>query len=417
LVDAARQRKLEVVGWVDGKVDSGSAIAAAKAAGLSAVAIQGFTGKSEFPVLPWGDRAHAPWDTTAPVMPITENVWPGVQGRSNSANAGPTALPWLDSNGWYIQLAKARTKTPVWVMFDPPGKGEVVPSAGYALAVCDAEKAGGRWVISLDDSVRAGLISKDANALAAWKAVADAVGFFAKHSEWKSWLSTGFVGVISDFKGENYDFSGEILNLASRRDLLTRVLWNLGKAPLNFAGLKAATWADSAKPTPAVRRALLNFVQTGGLLITGPKWGTEGVSKPGAHPDFDIRTLGKGRIAISKEELADPWSFVMSVQELLSHANDVAKLFNASASGGFGYAASPDGKRALLQLLSYSSGRGRAGYTNNATAWTRHKYRKALFWTLDSAQATEIKPVASEDGGTEYPLPPMPSYTALEFEV
>jgi hypothetical protein len=40
-----------------------------------------------------------------------------------------------------------------------------------------------------------------------------------------------------------------------------------------------------------------------------------------------------------------------------------------------------------------------------------------LFWTLDSAQATEIKPVASEDGGTEYPLPPMPSYTALEFEV
>src|ERR1035441_9048787 len=59
LVDAARQRNLDVVGWVDGKADSNGAIAAAQAAGLTAVAIQGFTGKSEFPVLPWGDRAHA----------------------------------------------------------------------------------------------------------------------------------------------------------------------------------------------------------------------------------------------------------------------------------------------------------------------------------------------------------------------
>ena len=34
--------------------------------------------------------------------------------------------------------------------------------------------------------------------------------------------------MISDFAGENYDFSGEILNLSARRDLLFRVLWNFG---------------------------------------------------------------------------------------------------------------------------------------------------------------------------------------------
>src|SRR4029078_4478002 len=49
LIDAARQRSLEVVGWVDGKTDSKAAIAAAQAAGLSAVALEGFSGKSDFP--------------------------------------------------------------------------------------------------------------------------------------------------------------------------------------------------------------------------------------------------------------------------------------------------------------------------------------------------------------------------------
>jgi len=413
LVDAARQRKLEVVGWVDGQTDGRPAIAAAQAAGLTAVAIKGFNGKSDFPVIPWGDRAHAPWDTTAPVLPVTGNVWPGVAGRSGGASAGPTALPWLDSNGWYIQLALARTAAQVWVLFDPPGKGDVVPARSYPLAVCDAEKAGGRWVISLDDSLRAGLAEKNATAAATWKTVSDAVSFFDKHREWKSYRSLGPVGVISDFSGGNYDFSGEILNLASRRDLLTRVLWNLGKGVPDLAGLKAATWADSAQPSAQVRRSLFSFVQQGGLLVTGPKWGEGGTAGAISHPRFDVRTLGKGRLAVTKADLSDPWTFVIDIQQMLSHANDVAKLFNASASGGYQYAASPDGKRGLLQLLSYSAGRT----TNNATAWTRHKYRTARFWTLDSAQATPIEPVACEDGGTEYHLPPMPAYTALDFEV
>ena len=175
LVEAARQRNLAVLGWVDGQFDGSAAIAAAQAAGLTAVAIQGFSGKSEFPVIPWGNRARAPWSTTAPVLPVTENVWPGVQGRSNTVTAGPTALPWLDSNGWYIRLAKARTQAQVWVLFDPPAKAEVVPARSYPLAVCDAETAGGRWVISLDDALRAGLAGKNATAGATFKTISDAV--------------------------------------------------------------------------------------------------------------------------------------------------------------------------------------------------------------------------------------------------
>ena len=426
LVDAARQRNLDVVGWVDGQTDSQAAIAAAQAAGLAAVAIQGFSGKSEFPVIPWGDRAHAPWDTTAPVLPITGNVWPSVAGRRDFATAGPTALPWLDSNSWYVKLAHARTQAQVWVLFDPPGKGEAVPARNYPTAVCDAEAAGGRWVISLDDALRAGLAEKNATAGATWKTVSDAVAFFDRHREWKSYRSLGAVGVMSDFTGGNYDFSGEILNALARRDLLFRVLWNSGKSAPDLAGLKAVTWADSAQPAAQLRRILLRFVEQGGLLATGPKWGSEGRSVANAHPRFDVRTLGKGRLAVARADTDDPWSFVTDTQELLSHANDYAKLFNASASGGMNYTGSPDGKRALLQLLSYASyGRptnialasNTVPLSSMATAWTRDKYRIAQFWTIDAARPTPVEVAECEDGGTEYHLPPIPAYIALDFEI
>lgn len=415
LVDAARQRKLDVIGWVDGKTDGKAAIAAAEAAGLSAVAIQGFSGKSEFPVIPWGDRAHAPWDTTAPVLPITDSVWPGVASRRGTAViAAPTGLPWLDSNGWHIKLARACTQAQVWVLFDPPGKGEVVPARSYPVAICDAEGAGGRWVISLDLALRASLAAKDATAVATWKSISDTVSFFEKHRDWRSYRPAGVVGVISDFAGNNYDFSSELLNLLSRYDLVFRALVNSARSSLDLTGLKAAIWADSSQPTAQQRKGLLSFVEQGGLLLTGSKWGSEGRSVVNAHPRFDVRTLGKGRVAVAKDGASDPYQFTVDTQELLSHRNDVAKIFNGNASGGIHYSASSDGKRALLQLLSYST-YGRS--TNNATAWTRDKYKSARLWTIEAAQAVPVNVAACEDGGTEYHLPPIPSYLALELEI
>ena len=415
LVSAARQRNLAVIGWVEGQADSKAAIAAAQAAGLTGVAVQGFRGKSDFPVIPWGDRAHAPWESTAPVLPVTDNVWPGAAaGRRDDPTAGPTGVPWLDTNGWYIQLARARTQSAVWVLFDPPGKGTVVPAQSYPLAVCDAEAAGGRWVISLDDNLRAGLAGKNAAASGAWKSVTDAVAFFERHRDWKSYRSLGVVGVMSDFSGENYDFSGEILNLTARRDIPFRVLWNSGARVPSLAGLKALIWADSAQPGKQLRASMLNFVEQGGILVTGPNWGPEGKAGTGGHPRFDVRALGKGRLAVAREALADPYQMVSDTQILLSHSNDVAKLFNGSASGGFHYTGSQDGKRALLQLLTYATS-GRAA--NLATAWTRRKYRSARFWAIDASGPVPVEQAECEDGGVEYHLPPMPAYAALDFEV
>jgi len=422
LIEAARRRNLAVVGWVDGKADHKAAIAAAQAAGLSAVAIHGLQGSSDFPVIAWSEREDVPWDSNAPTVAIGGNVWPGVSLASGGgdASAGPTGVPWLDSNGWYIQMARARLKAPLWVVYDPPGGPTVLSPQSYVKAICDSEAAGARWVISLDDKLRADLAAGNA---AAWKGIAGAAGFFKDHADWKSYRSLGLVGVISDFGGDDFGLTGEILNLIARRDLLFRVIWKsqamartmAQTMPQPFSGLKALIYADAALPDPPLRRKITDFVAQGGLLITGPAWGKEGKpAPPDFETQFDVLAAGKGRLAVARNAIDDPYQVAVEAQLLLSHRNDLVKIYNSPSSGCTRYTASPDGKKALLQCLSYADS-SRGGLR---TLWVRDKYRSTRLWTI-GGQAGPISGQPSDDyAGVEYLLPANTpqTYVALEFE-
>jgi len=92
LVEAARRRNLAVVGWVSGAADHNAAIAAARSAGLAGLVIQGFQGKADFPVIPCCERAAMAWDSTAPVLALAGNVWPGVSRQGFGADAGQPRL-------------------------------------------------------------------------------------------------------------------------------------------------------------------------------------------------------------------------------------------------------------------------------------------------------------------------------------
>jgi hypothetical protein len=418
LIEAARQRNLAVVGWVDGTADHNAAIAAAKAAGLTAVAIRGMHGSSDFPAITWSDRADVAWDSTAPVVAIGGNVWPGVSLASGGADAsaGPTGVPWLDSNGWYIQMARARLKAPLWVVFDPPA-GPAVPSPqSYVKAICDSEAAGGRWVISLDDNLRSGLAAGNT---AAWKDIASAAAFFKDHPDWKSYRSLGLVGVISNFAGSDFDLTGEILNLMARRDLLFRVIWKsqaMAQAmPQPFTGLKALIYADAAMPEQPLRRKITDFVEQGGLLITGPAWGKAGTpAPPDFQTQFDVLAVGKGRLAVARNAIDDPYQLAGETQLLLSHRNDLVKIYNSPSSGCTRYTASPDGKTALLQCLSYADGR-RAGLR---TIWVRDRHPSTRLWTIEAPPVTLDAHTSEDYAGVEYHLPAnaTQAYLALEFE-
>jgi hypothetical protein len=419
LIEAARKRNLSVVGWVDGTADPRQALAAAKSAGVAAVAIRDFQGSADLPVVAWSERENVPWDSVAPAVAIGGNVWPGVnitQG-SGGADAGPTNLPWLDSNGWYIQLARARLRAPLWVVFDPPGKGAIFSAQSYANAIADSEVAGGRWLISLDDDFRASLAEGAAPALQSWKQIAAAASFFRDHAEWRSYRSRGLVGVLSDFNGPNSEFSGEILNLMARRDLLFRVLWKSQVETQPFTGLKALVYADAGAPNAALRGKITAFVEQGGLLIAGPEWGVQGKPAPPDFPtQFDVRTLGKGRLAVAREALSDPYQVAVETQFLLSHRYDLVKIYNAPSSGCTRFTAPFGDKKALVQCVSYADG-GRGG-GGLRTIWIRDPFAKARLWSIGKEPVSIGAEPSEEYMGWEYHLPATAprSYLALELE-
>ncbi|MCX6632461.1 MAG: hypothetical protein NTW28_33060 [Candidatus Solibacter sp.] len=218
------------------------------------------------------------------------------------------------------------------------------------------------------------------------------------------------VGVISDFTGEHYDLSGEILNLMARRDLLFRVLWKSRAAAEPFTGLKALVYADNVPPEPALRRKILSFAEQGGLLIAGPKWGGE------THLRYGVRSVGKGRLAVAKEDLVDPYEIAGDVHILVSYSNNLLRFYNSSSSGCSHYTVSTDGKSALLQGLSFGSSR-QGGVR---AVWLREKHRGARLWSIGSESAVPVQAFPAEDfPGEEYKLPlgAAPGYIALEFDV
>jgi hypothetical protein len=418
LIEAASARNLSVVGWIDAAADHRQAVAAAKTAGLSAVAMRGFQGSADLPVIAWSERQDLPWDSASAALAVAGNVWPGVNISQDAgdAAAGPTSLPWLDSNGWYIQLARARLRAPLWMVFDPPGKGTVFSAQSYANAIADSEIAGGRWVISLDDDLRASLAESAAPALETWRQIEAAARFFRDHAEWKSYRTLGLVGLISDFSGSNFQIGGEILNLMARRDLLFRVIWK-SQSAASFHGLKALVYPDTAAPDAVLRRRMTEFVEQGGLLVTGPEWGAQG--KP-APPDFptqlDVRAVGKGRLAMAREPLSDPYQAAVETQFLLSHRYDLVKIYNAPSSGCTRLTAPPGSGKALVQWVSYADGgRGAGGLR---TVWIRDRFANARLWTIGSDPVSLAAQSSEEYAGVEYRLPASAprAYGALELE-
>lgn len=141
---------------------------------------------------------------TAPVTVLKDARWPQVRTGSNGdADAGPTGSPWIDSNGYAIQIARALAPgKPVWLNEAPPANRALKPD-DYCLAICDAAVYGGHWLPS--------------PAFEAWPRIAALQKFFLDHREWDQFRPAARLGVISDFTGPHYDLAMETLNLLTRQ--------------------------------------------------------------------------------------------------------------------------------------------------------------------------------------------------------
>jgi hypothetical protein len=386
--------------------------AKARAAGLSVVAV--------------GDEAARSAASAAGITPPPEpvllaagSVWPGIAGQASfngqtnvTELSGPTANPWIDSNGWLLRLARVRTpEKTVWLMFTPPAAPRVVLPDDYLRAIADTGAWGGRWVVSLDAALQGGLASGDAKALASWKAIAAAVGFFEqRRAEWSALAPLGVAGVISDFSGPNETTSQEILNLMGRRSLAYRILEKPAVANASLDGFKVLIYVDEGAPSQPLRRKLLGFANQGGLLMVGAAWNQpEGQPTGMDHPRVDVRRLGKGRLAVCRTDSPDPFMIARDVHMLLGRQYDVARFFNLSAFLSL-CTASPDRTREVVQIVSFA-----IRFPNDlATAWVPGKYASARLWSLGSEGSSPVE-TAAENGGTSLFLPPVPVYAGIEL--
>jgi hypothetical protein len=415
LMEAGRREGLKFAGLITGTADKRAAMQAARSAGLQAVVAEGETPKGDLPVIPLAEVASAPWRSSPTLLALAGSRWPGVRGQadpreSNDINAAATHLAWIDSNIYLMQLARAHApRTPVWLMFEAPDDTILTPEA-YLRAVADTGAAGAQWAVSLGTKLRSGLADGSADALQTWKRIADALAFFAKHPEWAFFRSKAVLGVVSDFAVNNQMLGEETLVLFARRNLPFRVILRSAAATADLTGLKAILCLDQEPPDGAARQRLASFVKQGGLLLASEKWGQEGAPAPGVNsPRFDVRTLGKGRLAVLKESSPDPYLVARDAHFLLDRVNDLLRFYNISTTI-CRFISAGGGKPDVLQFVNFA----RRDPADGIPLWLHDSYRTARLWSLGESAAATVK-LSPELGGVTAQLPSVPIYGALEL--
>jgi hypothetical protein len=351
-------------------------------------------------------------NTTLPEgVRILKGDWPGVrlsQSGEDTASAGPTGEPWVNTNGWRIAIESALAATSISWISAPPKPNAVLSAASVRMAVADSAAAGGRWILALNDSLAGSIAQSNAGAIGVWKEALAAVTFFSSQAEWMTWKPRGTIGIVSDFAGKNGAMTREAVNLIGRAASHYTVILK-SNASSSFEGLRAVLYADAEAPDAALRQRILAFVLKGGTLITSPDWGkSEGAPRPVTRPGYSSFAHGKGRIEIADKRSDDPYTLANDAVIIVSHRYDLARLWNSGAHGSY-CSLSPDGKRMLAQFLIYSD---RAA--TESTAWVAGQYRSAKLYTIEkSPQPVELNARA---GGAEIQLPPIEQYAAIELE-
>ncbi len=417
LLRAGREHNLGFVGSIAGKQGVAASVAAGEQAGLAAVMVESLEGlPKDAPVILRNAKSGVPWESITPIFSLTDNLWPKLgldePKEGDAANAGPTGVPWVNSNGWMSLLARelsgGRT---AWMEYDPPENSDLDHPAGYALAVADACAYGSKWVISLDPRLRHGLIQNDSRAAKVWESINSTLKFFGQNEAWQSFEPEGVLAVVSDFRGDNEFMSTEVLNLLARRLLQYRIMEKAKVSSSTLQGLKGVLWVDGSEPEAGTKTHLHTFINQGGLLIA-PKLWWQISSKPepgGLVGQYSVYHLGSGRVAVPAQEISDPYQIAVNAHLILSRRNDLVRIFNVTACNARVTRDPAKGKK-LVQVLNYAS----TGESYVPSIWVRSGAPTGKFWMLGSATPAALQGIESH-GGREYQLPFISTYAALEF--
>lgn len=416
LIEAGRRKGISFVGRVTTK-DGLSAIASAgHAAGLEALLLPGPVPENlALPAIALFPRDNVDWDHVTGIFALNGNAWPGVGSpaaqQADTASAGPTGAPWVDSNGWVSLLAQgmAPGKT-LWLEVDPPQSTKILPVEKYSLTVADARASGSRWIIDLDEPMRAALAVRSPRIVAAWNQIAAMNAFFDKHPQWAVSQSVGVLTVISDFRGDNAGMSNEVINLLKRQHVPFVVADRKRPLASSIAGKRAVLWVDDAEPTAEQHRQLMQFVAQGGMVIASKYWGPKGATPHRKNWlfDYDIYSSGKGSIVVATGGFSDPFQLGKDTHLLVGREHDPFRLYNPGTTSCF-IGSEPSAHKEIVQVLNYDA----PHQVPFLTLWINHAASAATLWNV--ANSISLKSIPESDG-TSFDLPPVSVYYAVEIE-
>ncbi|HYM09043.1 MAG TPA: hypothetical protein VEU11_21005 [Terriglobales bacterium] len=331
-----------------------------------------------------------------------EGTQPGARDLAEMGiRAGASAEPWIESNIWLVRSLRLGTAwRPVWISHPPNPSSE----GDYVRSVADAAVGGGRWIVALDDDLRVKLFHKDAAALETWHSISAYLQFAEDHAEWRSFASFGNLAIIVDTAVKEASLAEEYLNLVARRQVPYRLVPRSELRAQSLAGFRAVLAGDLDTPTEPERKALRDFAEKGGLVLAGPWWG----NPPKDEPYVEV-PLGRGRVAIYKDDPPNPESLAKDIPDLL--APEVIGLSAFNVPTAITYASTADcGKRVLVQLLNYA---GRP--IDRVTIRFKGSFRTARLYTPESA-LVELATEPAANGRTEVLIPKLAAWGALLLE-
>jgi len=406
--EAAHKRGLAVLGLVYAAGDASKMVADAGRAALDGLVLEGEFAP-EFPaalrkaagstlVIEIAKDA-APWRwQPAPIVAIAGVAPSGRNLTEMGIRGAPSSEPWIESNLWLVRSFALASPAPVvWIS----SQLENTSGVDYARAVADAAAAGGRWIVSLDDALRAKLRARDASALEVWRRLSSYLRFAESHAAWRTLAPYGNVGIVLDPARTKPDLVGEYLSLTARRQVPYRLV---SRSALNAAAVEKfravlATALDP--PSSAERKLLQDFAENGGLVIAGPSWGGAPKTEP-----FAELPAGRGRVIVYKDP--DPDAVARDLKELLSDDDLGVVPFNVPSvitlASGSGL-----GQPMLVQLVNYFDHPAEA-----ITLRVAGKFHSARLETPEGA-AVDL-PLRDADGRTEVTVPQLLLWGAVSID-
>jgi hypothetical protein len=406
--DAAHKRGLAVLGLVYAAGDAAKIAADASRAALDGLVLDGEFAP-EFPaalrkaagsmlVVEIAQDA-APWRwKPAPIVAVA-GVAPSGRNLSEMGIRGaPSSEPWIQSNIWLVRsFALGSRSRPVWIS----SQLENASAVDYARAVADAAAGGGRWIVSLDDRLRAKLRARDASALEAWRRLSNYVKFAESHAAWRALAPYGNVGIVLDPASTKQDLGDEYLNLAARRQVPYQLVARSALTAAAVAKFRALVATELDPPSAAERKLLQEFAENGGLVMAGSSWG----GAPKTEPFAEV-LAGKGRVVVYKDP--DPQAVARDLKELLSDDDLGVVPFNVPSVITYVSGGGP-GQPLLVQLLNYFDHPVEA-----ITLRVAGRFRSARMETPEGAAVG--LPVREAEGRTEVTIPKLLLWGAVSME-